>query len=76
MRAAEQHIVNAGLNLVSLRLRWLFQNFSEDFLLPAVLSGELRIPAGSGKEAFVDADDIADVAVAVLTDDRLVGKKL
>lgn len=74
MRAAEQNIVNAGLNLVSLRLRWFFQNFSEDFLLPAVLSGELRLPAGSGKEAFVDADDIAEVAVAVLMDDRHNGR--
>lgn len=70
MRAAEQHIVAAGLHLTSLRLRWFFQNFSEDFLMQPVLSGELRLPAGDGKEAFVDADDIAEVAVAALTDAR------
>ena len=70
MRAAEQHIVEAGLSLTSLRLRWFFQNFSEDFLHPYVLSGELRLSAGDGKEAFVDADDIAEVAAAALTDDR------
>ncbi|MGX9698962.1 NmrA family NAD(P)-binding protein [Janthinobacterium lividum] len=75
MRAAEHHIVSAGLNLTSLRLRWFFQNFSEDFLLQSVRSGELRLPAGSGKEAFVDADDIAEVAVAALTDDRHNGCK-
>jgi len=69
MRTAEKHIVDSGLNLTSLRLRWFFQNFSEDFLLPVVLSGELRLPAGTGKEAFIDADDIADVAVAALIDD-------
>lgn len=74
MRAAEKHIVDAGLNLTSLRLRWFFQNFSEDFLLQPVLSGELRLPAGSGKEAFVEADDIADVAVDALTDDRHNGR--
>lgn len=75
MRAAEQYIVNAGLNLTSLRLRWFFQNFSEDFLLQPVRSGELRLPAGFGKEAFVDADDIAEVAVAALTDDRHNGRQ-
>lgn len=74
MRTTEKHIVDAGLSLVSLRLRWFFQNFSEDFLLPSVLSGELRLPAGSGKEAFVDAADIAEVAVAALTDDRHNGR--
>ncbi|MET0268609.1 MAG: NmrA family NAD(P)-binding protein [Duganella sp.] len=74
MRAAEAHIVNAGLGLTSLRLRWFFQNFSEDFLLDPVRSGTLRLPAGDGKEAFVDADDIADVAVAALTDDRHLGR--
>ena len=74
MRAAEHYIVDAGLSLTSLRLRWFFQNFSEDFLYPPVLSGELRLPAGNGKEAFVDADDIAEVAVAALTDDRHNGQ--
>lgn len=74
MRAAEQHIVEAGLSLTSLRLRWFFQNFSEDFLLQPVRSGALRLPAGNGKEAFVDADDIAEVAVAALTDERHNGK--
>lgn len=70
MRVAEKNVIDAGLALVSLRLRWFYQNFSEDFLLPAVLSGELRLPAAQGKEAFVDADDIAEVAVAALTDER------
>ena len=74
MRAAEKHIVAAGLHLTSLRLRWFFQNFSEDFLLQPVLSGELRLPAGNGKEAFVDANDIAEVAVAALTDARHNGR--
>lgn len=32
------------------------------------MSGELRLPAGEGKNPFIDADDIAEVAVATLTD--------
>jgi uncharacterized protein YbjT (DUF2867 family) len=74
MRTAEKYLTAAGLALTSLRLRWFFQNFSEDFLLQPVLSGKLRLPAGLGKEAFVDADDIAEVALAALTDDRHNGK--
>lgn len=51
--------------------QWYFQNLSEDFLCDLVLSGELRLPAGDGKEAFIDAEDIAEVAVAALTEDGM-----
>jgi len=34
------------------------------------LAGELVLPAADTVEPFVDADDIADVAVATLTDPR------
>jgi uncharacterized protein YbjT (DUF2867 family) len=71
---AGQQLTDAGLGLTMLRLRWFNQNFSEDFLTPAVLSGDLRLPAGTGAEAFVDADDIAAVAAAALTDSRHVGR--
>jgi hypothetical protein len=39
-----------------------------------VLEGEVALPAGATSEPFVDADDIADVAVAALTDDRHIGE--
>ena len=38
------------------------------------LAGELALPAGDVGEPFVDADDIADVAVAALTEDGHVGE--
>lgn len=66
---AEHALGEAGLELTVIRPRWFFQNFSEDFLHDAVLSGELRLPAGDGAEAFIDAEDIAAVAVAALTED-------
>ena len=50
------------------------QNFSEGFLLESVLGGELAFPAGDVAEPFVDTDDIADIAVAALTEDRHVGE--
>jgi uncharacterized protein YbjT (DUF2867 family) len=39
-----------------------------------VLSGVVALPAGDTPEPFVDADDIADVAVEALTDDRHIGE--
>ena len=44
------------------------QNFSESFMLDGILAGELVLPAGDTVEPFIDADDIADVAVAALTE--------
>ncbi|WP_188190112.1 NAD(P)H-binding protein [Nonomuraea sp. SYSU D8015] len=57
-----------------LRAAWFAQNFSEDMFLESLLSGELALPAGEGREAFVDAEDIADVATAALTRDGHAGE--
>ncbi len=73
VHALEQTLRDAGLGLTVLRLRWFNQTFSEDFLRDAVLEGEFRVPAGNGAESFVDADDIAAMAVAALTDDQHAG---
>lgn len=75
VKQTEAQLATAGIGLTVLRLRWVSQNFSEDFLAEPVLAGELRLPAGDGREAFVDADDIAEVAVAALTDDRHAGRE-
>ncbi|WLW58115.1 NAD(P)H-binding protein [Streptomyces sp. YU58] len=66
--AVDRALEHAGLDWTVLRPRWFCQNFSEDFLYDPVMSGEVRLPAGDGKEAFVDAEDIAEVAVAALTE--------
>jgi uncharacterized protein YbjT (DUF2867 family) len=66
---AEQAVRDSGADLTIVRSTWFSQNFSEDYLLDSVLSGELAVPAGDTPEPFVDADDIADVAVAALTED-------
>ncbi|SDT69348.1 NAD(P)H-binding protein [Jiangella sp. DSM 45060] len=64
----------AAVEWTILRPGWFAQNFSEGFFLDAVLAGELRLPAGDGAASYVDADDIAAVAVAALTEDRHVGQ--
>ena len=64
----------AGAEWTILRSTWFMQNFSEDYMLEHVLSGEIRLPAGDVPTPFLDADDIADVAVAALTEDRHAGQ--
>jgi uncharacterized protein YbjT (DUF2867 family) len=71
---AEHAVRETGADLTILRSTWFMQNFSEDYMLEHVLSGEIRLPAGDVPTPFLDADDIADVAVAALTDDRHVGQ--
>ena len=71
---AEHAVRDTGAHLTILRSTWFMQNFSEDYMLEHVLSGEIRLPAGDVPTPFLDADDIADVAVAALTDDRHVGR--
>ncbi len=70
----EQAVRDSGAELTILRSTWFAQNFSEDYMLEHVLSGVVALPAGDTPEPFVDADDIADVAVAALTEDGHVGQ--
>jgi uncharacterized protein YbjT (DUF2867 family) len=70
----EEAVRDAGGELTIVRSTWFAQNFSEGGFLDFVLSGEVTLPAGDTPEPFVDVDDIADVAVAALTDDRYVGE--
>jgi uncharacterized protein YbjT (DUF2867 family) len=71
---AEEMLKASGADWTILRCSWFCQNFNESFLLDPVLSGEVALPAGTTPEPFVDADDIADVAVAALTEEGHVGE--
>lgn len=71
---AERIVQGSGADWTILRASWFAQNFSESFLLDAVRGGEVALPAGDVGEPFIDVDDIADVAVAALTDDRHIGQ--
>ena len=56
------------------RASWFSQNFSEGEFLDMVIAGEITLPAGDVPEPFIDVDDIADVAVAALTEDGHAGQ--
>lgn len=71
---SEQALRDSGADWTILRASWFCQNFSESFLLDMVLSGEVALPAGDVAEPFIDAEDIADVAVTALTDVKHIGQ--
>ena len=65
--ASEKALVGSGADWTVLRCSWFDQNFNEGYLLEPVISGHVFLPAGPAGEPFLDADDIADAAAAVLT---------
>lgn len=71
---AERIVQAAGAEWTIVRCSWFSQNFSESFLLEPVLAGEVALPAGDVGEPFVDAEDIADVAAAALTESGHAGQ--
>ena len=73
-RRAELAVQEAGAEWTVVRCSWFSQNFSENYLLEPILGGKVELPAGDVPEPFVDADDIADVAVAALTEDGHAGE--
>ena len=70
----EQVVRDSGAEWTLLRASWFCQNFSENYLLEPLLAGEVALPVANIGEPFVDADDIADVAVAALTEDGHAGR--
>ncbi|MGX8011449.1 NAD(P)H-binding protein [Mesorhizobium sp. ORM8.1] len=71
---AEEMVKASGADWTILRCSWFSQNFSEGFLVENILEGHVALPVGNVGEPFVDADDIADVAEAVLTKPGHVGQ--
>ncbi|WP_170359643.1 NmrA family NAD(P)-binding protein [Ruegeria arenilitoris] len=66
---AEAVVRNSGVPFTIVRAAWFAQNFSEGALLSPVMAGVLPMPAGDVREPIIDVDDIADVAVAALTEE-------
>jgi uncharacterized protein YbjT (DUF2867 family) len=71
---AEREVHETGADVTIVRCAWFMQNFSEDFLLESILGGEVVLPADAQLEPFIDAEDIADVAVAALTEPGHAGQ--
>jgi uncharacterized protein YbjT (DUF2867 family) len=74
-RRGEQALRQSGADWTIVRSAFMAQNFDESFFLEPLRAGEVAFPADQDlAEPFIDADDIADVAVAALTGDGHVGQ--
>lgn len=70
----EQVVLNSGIGATVVRASWFNQNFSESFFLEPLLAGHLALPKADAKVPYIDADDIADVVVAALLNDKHNGQ--
>jgi uncharacterized protein YbjT (DUF2867 family) len=73
-QACERIVQDSGLDWTIIRASWFNQNFSEGAFIAMVLDGAITLPAGSTPEPFVDVDDIADIAVAALSEPGHAGE--
>lgn len=68
MRSAEDAVRGSSLGWTVLRASNFNQNFDEDLFHAPLVAGELVLPAGAVPEPFIDVEDVADAAAAVLAD--------
>lgn len=68
-QACEQIVAATDVEWTVVRASWFMQNFSEGEFLDMVQNGAITLPAGDIPEPFIDTNDIADVAVAALTEE-------
>ena len=68
-QACEQIVQASNAEWTIVRASWFMQNFSEGEFLAMVQDGVITLPAADIPEPFIDVNDIADVAVAALTEE-------
>ena len=73
-RHGEEVVRNSDIDFTIVRAAWFAQNFSEGYLRDPILGGVLPMPGGDIAEPIIDIDDIADVAVAALTEEGHKGE--
>jgi uncharacterized protein YbjT (DUF2867 family) len=74
--ACERIVADSGLNYTLVRASWFNQNFSEGAFVDFVRAGHVALPMPEAQIPFVDTDDIAEVVVKVLLDDRFNGQTI
>ncbi|HZZ45579.1 MAG TPA: NmrA family NAD(P)-binding protein [Pseudonocardia sp.] len=73
-RQAEVAVSEVGVQWTVVRAAFFAQNFSEKGFEEFIRAGVVELPAPDVGEPFVDADDIADVVVAALTEEGHSGQ--
>lgn len=72
--AIEQRLMASGVGWTMLRCGFFMQNLTGAHRVEIRDLGEIVVPAGRGKTAFVDVRDIAGVAARTLTEDGHAGR--
>ena len=71
----ENVVKDSGVDWTIVRPAWFMQNFSAEPLFQAqVAAGELRLSTGDGGEPWIDTEDVADVMVAALLNEKHTGQ--
>jgi len=70
----EQVVIHSGIDHTIVRASWFNQNFSESFFLEPILEGFVALPQSEAKVPYVDTDDIADVVVEALLNEKHNGE--
>ncbi|WP_264553940.1 NmrA family transcriptional regulator [Flavobacterium sp. N2038] len=66
----EEVVKQNAKNWTIIRASWFNQNFSESIFLDPILAGIVALPRAEALEPFTDADDIADVVVEAILDNK------
>ncbi len=70
----EDIVMQTASKWTIVRASWFNQNFSESVFLDPILSGHVALPRAEALEPFTDANDIADVVVQAIIDDKHNGQ--
>ena len=70
----EEVVKKSGADWTIVRASWFNQNFSESFFLDPIKAGQVALPKAETLIPFVDTDDIADVVVEVLMNEKHNGQ--
>ena len=73
-RRSELALTESGADWTVLRSAFFMQNFTESFFADEIAHGSLTMVEHSVGEPFIDAGDIADVAVSALLDRSHIGR--
>ncbi len=73
-QVCEKIVMSTAINWTIVRASWFNQNFSESVFLEPILNGFVALPRAEAFEPFTDADDIADVVVEAIINDKHKGQ--
>ena len=73
-QTCEHILAESGLDWTVIRAAWFSQNFSEGLFRQFIVDGNIALPVSLVREPFIDINDIADIAVASLTEQGHVGQ--